>query len=369
MKKIICMLLAVLTCVALVACGQEAVENSNVKKSDVSEESSGAPAKTEKEEAKVNDEEVKVNYEEVVPKELQGVWGDASVDSILTLYAFMDNGIETYIVNPGVGAADGLAGTYTVEADEGKVKYDFTGSTGYSTFTYEDNTLALFNANGAELEKLTASDVASYLAQEENSANNKGVICLADVLAKYYADSEESITATEKKEAVIAKIKADGEASLLKLNTTYDKVQGLTWYEHKNQPIYADICNNMYPYIGRMDDGYTWLRVKLNYTDAMTDAGWIFFDNVIFSVDGENTTKYFSRNELTRDNDTEVWEIADFEPNASEIQLLKDIAASTETIIRFQGDEYYEDHIVTAKEKEAIVDVLSAYDYLMNYYE
>ena len=153
------------------------------------------------------------------------------------------------------------------------------------------------------------------------------------------------------------------------MNTDYDKVQKLTWYQHKNQPQYTDITCYMYPYIGRMDDGYTWLRVALNYTDAKTDAGWIFFDHVIFSVDGENTTKYFNRSEIIRDNDTEVWEIADFEPNASEIQLLKSIANSTETIIRFEGDEYYEDHIVTDKEKAAILDVLTAYDYLTNYSE
>ncbi len=105
------------------------------------------------------------------------------------------------------------------------------------------------------------------------------------------------------------------------------------------------------------------------YTDAKTNAGWIFFDNVIFSVDGENTTKAFSYYDIVRDNDTEVWEIADFEPNASEIALLRSIANSTETIIRFQGDEYYHDHIVTATEKKAILNVLTAYNYLENYAE
>lgn len=104
--------------------------------------------------------------------------------------------------------------------------------------------------------------------------------------------------------------------------------------------------------------------LKLNYTDAETDAGWIFFDNVVFSVDGENMTKTFSRSDIVRDNDTDVWETADFVPDTSEIKLLKSIANSNETIIRFQGSKWYYDHVVTNEEKEAISDVLVAYEYL-----
>ena len=165
------------------------------------------------------------------------------------------------------------------------------------------------------------------------------------MIINYYGTSEEYGIALDRKDAANAAIEAIGQAALQNLTTEYDKVQKLTWYEHKNQPKYTDICCYIYPYIGRMDTGYTWLRVMLNYTDAQTDDGWIFFEKVIFSVDGSNTTKYFDRDEIVRDNDTEVWEYADFEPNASEVQLLKSIANSTETIIRFEGDEYYEDHI------------------------
>ena len=358
MKKLIALMLAAIMCLSMVACGQTNTETQNPEPPTTSEEPTTVP-----EEPK----ETEPNYAEIVPDELQGVWGDTGMEGVLSLYAFKGNNVETYVVNIGVGAASVLSGTYTV--GDGKVNYDFGSSTGYSNFTYDNNTLVMSNANNAEIKKLSAADIMEYLTQEENSANNNGVICLADLIINYYSDSAESSVAGEKKDAANSAIKAAGEAALQKLNTDYDKVQKLTWYQHKNQPQYTDICCYIYPYIGRMDSGETWLRVALNYTDAQTDAGWIFFENVIFSVDGENTTKMFSRNEIIRDNDTEVWEIADFEPNASEIQLLKSIANSTETIIRFQGDEYYEDHVVTDKEKAAILDVLTAYDYLTNYSE
>ncbi|MDO4439091.1 MAG: hypothetical protein Q4B86_06585 [Eubacteriales bacterium] len=324
-------------------------------------------ADTEAQTTEAETKETTPNYAEIVPNELQGVWGDTATEGILTLYAFKENNVETYVVNIGVGAADAFSGTYTVE--DGKVNYDFENATGNSNFTYDNNTFKMFNANNVEMKKLSAADVMQYLTQEENSGNNSGVACLADLILNYYPEAEESSIASEKKEAVNAAIKAEGEAALSKLDTEYDKVQKLTWYMHKNQPQYTDETCYIYPYIGRMDDGYTWLRVMLNYTDAKTDASWIFFDHVIFSIDGENTTKTFDRNEIVRDNDTEVWETADFEPTASEIQLLRDIANSSETIIRFEGDEYHVDHVVTDKEKSAIVDVLNAYDYLTNYSE
>ncbi len=303
----------------------------------------------------------------IIADALQGVWMVPGVDSILTFYVFQDSGLETYVVNPGTGAGALLSGSFTVEQE--KISYNFGNATGYSEYTYENEVLTVMDANGVALQKLTADDLAGYLLQEEAAANHSGVICLADLITGVFPDSEACADATAQKAAAEAAIEAEGQAALATLNTTYDKVQKLTWYQSKSEPQYIDICCFIYPYIGRMDDGTTWLRVKLNYTDAQTDAGWIFFNHVIFSVDGNNTTKYFSRSDIIRDNDTEVWETADFEPDADEVALLRSIANSTETIIRFEGDEYYYDHIVTAQEKQAILNVLTAYHYLSNYAE
>lgn len=356
MKKIIAIALLVVMCFSAVSCNSGGApstdETTNKVETPVVETE---PAETEA---------PKPNYAEVVPPALQGVWGDTSMDGIITLYAFKDTNVETFVVNVGEGAASVLAGTFSVE--DTKVSYKFGTSSGYSNFTYENDVLTLSNANNAEMKKLTSADLMAYLVQEESSANNNGVIILADVIAKYFPDSAESGTAVEKKNNVKAAIKAAADAALARINTTYDKVQQLTWYQHKNQPQYVDITSYIYPYIGRMDSGKTWLRVAINYTDAKTDAGWLFFDNIIFSVDGQNTTKFFNRSDIVRDNDTEVWETADVEADASYINLLRSIANSTETIIRFQGDEYYDDHIVTAQEKQAILDILAAYDYLSN---
>ncbi len=357
MKKVIALCLALILSISVCACGQTGGEKAPyVDPVDIPTESSEAVT-----EAKEPD------YEEIVPGELQGVWVSDSVEGALTFYAYRGDQVETFVVNIGIGGAALLSGTFTVGSEQ--VNYDFGGSAGYSSFAYQDSVLTLTDGNGTDMRKLSAADIMEYLVQEENSGNKSGVICLADILANFFAESDEATAAAGKKSTIVAAIKTEGEAALKTLNATYDKVQKLTWYQSKSQPQYVDICCYLYPYIGRYDNGSTWLRVAVNYTDARTDAGWIFFNTIIFSVDGENTTKRFNRSDILRDNDTEVWETADFEPNATEIALLRNIANSNETIIRFQGDEYYYDHIVTAKEKTAILDVLTAYDYLCNYYE
>ncbi len=357
MKKFVALCLALVLSFSVCACGQSGEGKTPATEPvDVPTESSEAVT-----------EAAAPDYTEIVPGELQGVWMSDSVEGALTFYAYQDTKVETFVVNVGIGGAPLLSGTFTVGSE--KINYDLGSSTGYSFFTYQEGVLTLTDGNGANMRKLSAADIMEYLVQEESSGNKSGVICLADILANYFADSDEAATAAERKNAIVAAIKAEGEAALKTLNATYDKVQKLTWYQSKSQPQYVDICCYLYPYIGRYDHGTTWLRVAVNYTDAQTNAGWIFFNTIIFSVDGENTTKYFSRSDILRDNDTEVWETADFEPNATEIALLRSIANSNETIIRFQGDEYYYDHIVTAKEKTAILDVLTAYDYLCNYYE
>jgi hypothetical protein len=383
MKKLIAFLLALTLCVSLCACGGSTDETEPEETTATEQEEPSTEETEEPEEAEPSadvqeepePEEDPADDPEVISDALQGVWCNTS-DTVLTFYAFKEDNVDTYVVNMGAGASNFLSGTYTVSVEDGTVDYSFTSSvgqptssTGYSNYSYDNDVLTLSSATDGDIVKLSAADILEYLTQEEDSDNTNGVVCLADLILNYYPDSAECSVATEKKAAVDAAIKAAGEAALQNMVTTYDQVQKLTWYQHKNQPQYCDICCYIYPYFGLEDDGQAWLRVVLNYTDAETGAGWVFFNKVIFSVDGENTTKSFNRSDITRDNDTEVWEIADFVPDDSEIKLLKEIANSEQTIIRFEGDNYYADHEVTSNEKEAILDVLAAYDYLTNYSE
>ena len=96
-----------------------------------------------------------------------------------------------------------------------------------------------------------------------------------------------------------------------------------------------------------------------------TGDSWIFFKKITVSVDGQNYVKDFDYFEVSRDNGSgDVWEYVDISPSTTDINMLRAIAASKETIVRFQGDDYHYDLTVKSSDKSAIISVLDAYSLL-----
>ena len=77
------------------------------------------------------------------------------------------------------------------------------------------------------------------------------------------------------------------------------------------------------------------------------------------------TTSNYNYFDVVRDNDTEVWEYVNTADVSDEdIEMLWAIANSTQTIVRFEGDERYSDFTVPQSDKDAIREVLTAYEAL-----
>ena len=150
------------------------------------------------------------------------------------------------------------------------------------------------------------------------------------------------------------------DEALASLRKEEDKVQKITWYYPSAFPRYTDIRCYVLPYIGK-NSSSAWLRLRMNYTSR---DNWVFWEQITFSIDGSNTTYYYKYSDITRDNDTEVWEYNDIPVNDKELKLLNEIAESEETIVRFQGDDHYKDFTVSASDKAAIKQLLLAYEYL-----
>ena len=165
------------------------------------------------------------------------------------------------------------------------------------------------------------------------------------------------------KDKAAAQQKADAEKrlkqALSKMRVEKDKVENITWYYPSVLPKYIDVRSYVLPYIGQRNDE-VWLCLRLNYTGD----DWLFFDRVTFAIDGKNYYKTYGHYDIHRDNDTEVWENIDFNPTSEDVKMLKEIANSKETIVRFQGEQYYYDLTVKSSDKEAIKDVLAVYDSL-----
>ncbi len=149
----------------------------------------------------------------------------------------------------------------------------------------------------------------------------------------------------------------------------YDKMQGITWYMHNSMPEYIDVRSYLIPYIGVSDSGNAWICIRYNYTGD----DWIFWKSATVMADGEKNflipSSYF---DIVHDNDGGlVWEWYDecLDYNAAmdsaKIDMLNRIANSSETIVRFQGDDYYYDLTVTQEDKALIREVLTFYEKLI----
>lgn len=152
--------------------------------------------------------------------------------------------------------------------------------------------------------------------------------------------------------------KAAADAALAKMTAEVDEVRGMTFYYSKAWPYYADTRSYVLPYIGTSKDN-TWLRLAYHYTGE----DWVFFTDVTVSVDGENYYRTFSYYDVERDNQYgNVWEWIDVEPDDSDVEMLRAVAASEKTIVRFQGDTYWSDLVVTAEDKAAINEILDTFE-------
>lgn len=88
-------------------------------------------------------------------------------------------------------------------------------------------------------------------------------------------------------------------------------------------------------------------------------------------MDDERYEKSFNYYNITHDNGSrKVWEYMDTGyVSDSDVEIFWAIANSTETIVRFQGDDYWYDFTVGDADKKAIREVLTAYEGLLSLQE
>ncbi|MBQ6268404.1 MAG: hypothetical protein IJK64_11625 [Clostridia bacterium] len=150
------------------------------------------------------------------------------------------------------------------------------------------------------------------------------------------------------------------KAALSGFRAHKDDIKGYTWYYPTSFPEYIDTRCYFLPYIctDSKTGEFVALRIKADYTGS----SWLFWKKLTINIDGENhyiTANYF---DVERDNaHGDVWEYYDFSGTIY-VDLLRDIAKSKKTIVRFEGDQYYKDVEISAADKDGIKKILAAYD-------
>lgn len=184
------------------------------------------------------------------------------------------------------------------------------------------------------------------------------------------AENQAKITNASALESAAAQLKtlkqAETEALLSTMHVEVDKVRGLSFYYPNAFPYYTnywgtDIRCFALPYLGKEGDR-VWVRLVCDYTGD----DWIFFKKITFAIDDQRYTKAFNYFDIVRDNAYgDVWEYIDIDASTSNyMDILQEIADSTETIIRFEGDNYHYDLTVKDSDKQAIREVLTVYEAL-----
>jgi hypothetical protein len=214
------------------------------------------------------------------------------------------------------------------------------------------NVIAMIDAIGTVTtesgEAIDAAKAALAALSSENAAKVTNASVLDDAVAQLKTLKQQQ-----------------AQALLAGMRVEEDYVRGIKFYYPMAFPYYtdywgADVRCFALPYLGMDKDG-VWLRLVCDYTAD----DWIFFEKIIFAVDDKRYTETFNYFDVVRDNDYgDIWEYVDMDVYDSDIKMLWEIANSNTTVIRFEGDNYYDDFTVSAADKEAIRQMLTAYEAL-----
>lgn len=151
---------------------------------------------------------------------------------------------------------------------------------------------------------------------------------------------------------------AERKAALAKLDKNLkkstDEIREITWISHKGEPL---LSNKMALYFGTEKGSASTYPLRLKFQYYGDD--WLFVQSVIVKADD----KAFDLGNLDfeRDNSSgTVWEWSD-EP-LSNRKMLDAVLAAKKVIVRFNGRQYYHDFVLPETQKQAMKDILLAWE-------
>ncbi len=213
-----------------------------------------------------------------------------------------------------------------------------------------------YNNRGADTESILAElesrtlEIVKPLPASDHDGNLAGYLLLSKI-------RPENSTYSDKVDEYKERIQSARLASVKRLRKKEDKVSGVTWYQHPNQPRYTNSRSTAYFYLGRKGDaGRPWLRMRVQFTANK----WLFVEEVVAWHDG--VTEPLISGYFERDHNSDIWEWMDVNPDDYQILVLRSLADADEAILRFKGRQYHKDVTLSAKDKKAIREVLEAYD-------
>jgi len=165
-------------------------------------------------------------------------------------------------------------------------------------------------------------------------------------------------TAVSTNTKTIEKKKKDS-ATIAKLKPLFrvekDEFQDISWVHGKNEPPYRN-SNGFYCYFAEDDNGNV---SNFRFVGQYAAEDWIFFKKLTFNIDGKNID-FYPQN-LNSDHDTTIWEWYDDQVDATTFLTLYAISKAKTVKVRFHGQQYYDDKVMSEKSKSNIKNALEYY--------
>jgi hypothetical protein len=151
------------------------------------------------------------------------------------------------------------------------------------------------------------------------------------------------------------------DAERQRLDIKYDDIEQVTWIYSKSKPKYTNTMA-FFNYIGLKDDGQRWKRIVIRYHGN----DWLFINKIIIKTD--NQTYTLNASDSKRDHNADVWEWIDIAEGDTEYVMINDIINSSAVKVRFVGQQYHRDWILTKKEIKGLKEIEDYYYLLDSYY-
>lgn len=157
----------------------------------------------------------------------------------------------------------------------------------------------------------------------------------------------------------LAKTRADADrkallASLAKnLRQETDDIKGITWTSHKTEPL---LGKKVALYFGAKDGNAENFPLRIRFQYSSDD--WLFVRSLIVKAD-EQTFNLGSM-DFERDNGSgSIWEWSD--NVVTNFALVDAMVSANKVTVRFEGRQYYSDFVIPAPQKQAMKEVLAAW--------
>lgn len=202
-----------------------------------------------------------------------------------------------------------------------------------------------------KLDDIKATLHAQFLVKQEQDRAVKAK-AEAERVARVKKQEEANAAARAAKQAEI-------KNALAGFSKKHDEVQGVTFYFAPG--VRMNSTNTYFGlYLAVPDDSdVAGLRWKFQYGGD----DWLFVESLILNVDGKSMPAMtFPYGAIDRDNGSgDVWEWHDESVESSSVPLFLQLALAKKVIVRFEGKQYYKDHILTTTEKTGMLKIINAY--------